>query len=166
MALVVPRQQERQITIASGLDALAGLWLLQGDREKAETEADTALKGLATTPNDWLTTVAMNWLLIASGAPEDVQFALSARHATTEVVEVLRRRYLLDIAAISAVCIVGNRLEPEYPARYVDALASLPRQATEWFGPTILRWLVTAARERGDGARADKLAGYLDSATH
>lgn len=28
MALVVPRQQERQITIASGLDALAGLWLL------------------------------------------------------------------------------------------------------------------------------------------
>ena len=135
----------------------AGVALLQGNSNLSESLCDAALRMLAETRFGWLTSTALNLLLIAIGVPDDVVKVLTHQQSPSELVSILRGRYLHDVAAVSAFRLASVRTEPEQAAGWVQAIEEIerPSEANAELAARVRRWLSKASRER----RASLLEG-------
>ena len=128
----------------------AGLALLQGKLHLSESLSSAALQMLEEAQVGWLTSTALNLLLVAIGEAGDVVKVLNHQLSLSEQVSILESRYLQDVAALSAFRLASLRTEPEQAAGWVQAIEEIERpcEANAELAARVRRWLPAVSRER------------------
>jgi predicted ATPase/DNA-binding XRE family transcriptional regulator len=154
-ALTEARQTGDPVSIGNVAQNLGAVALLEGNRDEAIHWTDEALFYLRPESDTWPTTVALQWLVIGIGSTTHAGLALADSLSGPELIDLLRSHYLLDVAALSTLCLASSRVEPHQPSRFVDAVGILwrPSPSEEWLDIRVHSWLSLAASERGDSPR-------------